>query len=209
MTGIPVAPGELVDVGYLNEVARAHYRKTTSKQVLNSIVETDLLNGEITLGAGAMSTNRILRLTAVGDWIQNSGAARDIPRFKLKLGATVLIDTSVTGALVAGPFAGRLPWRVDAQIANLGATNAQWVSFRARVETPATATFGSAVAATGEGQVSTVARNATQSQSVDYHVGNSTAIDTTVAQLLALTITNPTATATCDVTLTSAFVEIV
>jgi hypothetical protein len=209
MTGIPVAPGELVDVGYLNEVARAHYRKTTSKQVLNSVVETDLLNGEITIGAGAMSTNRILRLTARGDWTNNSAAARDVPRFKVKLGATTLLDTSITGALVVGAGAFREPWRMDITIANLGATGSQWVQMNGAIAFVSAGVFGAAAFVTGNGTTTTLAGAAAAERNASYEGSNTTAVDTTIAQLLALTVINPTATATCDVTLAHAFVEIV
>jgi hypothetical protein len=100
----------------MNELARAHWRKTTSKQVLNTITATDLLNGEITIDAGAMSTNRMIRLTAFGDWVQTSAGATDVPRFKVKLGATTLIDTGVSGYASSsrprrsGGSSPRFPW---------------------------------------------------------------------------------------------------
>jgi hypothetical protein len=202
MTGIPVTPGELVDTGYLNEVARAHYRKTTSKQVVNTVAETDLLNGEITIGAGAMSTNRAVRLTAWGDLAQSTGANIAWPRYKLKLGATTLIDTNVVAAVWASVGV-RWGWRISAEILNLGATNSQWASIDARWSA-GVAAAGAATFTTGEGQLAITANNLAYALG-----GNTSAIDTTVAQALALTVTLPTANATEDVTLKGAYVEIV
>lgn len=210
MTNVKVQSGELVDVAWLNQVARGAWRKTTAKQVLNSVAETDLLNGEITIDAGCMGTTGAIVLAARGDWIQNSGAARDVPRLKLKLGGTTLLDTNVTGATVAGAIATRQPWRVDAVIANLGATNAQWCSISGRWIFGLGAALGAAVPTTGEGLIaSQLDTITTGSRRVDFEAALAAAIDTTAANVLALTTTNPTATATCDVTLKHAIAYVI
>jgi hypothetical protein len=202
-THIPVQAAEIVDLVYLNEVARAHWRKTTAKVVVNSAVETDLLNGEITIDAGAMSTNRALRLTAAGDLINNTGAAVGTPRLKLKLGATTIIDTNVL-AVTWGTNVARFRWEAQALIMNLGATNSQWTSFSATSELPI-AVSGFVAPTTGEGLLSSF----TTTDMLHVGAGNASAVDTTAAQALALTVTLPTANTLEDMTLKFAIVEVV
>lgn len=201
MTGIPVAPGELVDVGYLNEVARAHYRKLTLKQVVNTVAETDLLNGEITVGAGAMSTNRQLRLKAFGSLTQNSGGAQVFPRLKLKLGATTLIDTGTASASWATQtWTGA--WSLEALITNAGAANSQVASLNLM----AALAVGGATAGlptTGFGIY-----GATGDDLLKAVMGNTAAVDTTVAQALALTVILPAASANISWNLYFATAEI-
>jgi hypothetical protein len=61
---------------------------------------TDLLNGEITIGAGVMGTNKLARLTAFGDYKQNSGGATNAYRFQLLLGATAVRHGRARGTLI-------------------------------------------------------------------------------------------------------------
>jgi hypothetical protein len=180
----------------------AIYRKTTSKVVVNTVAETDLLNGEITVAANAMSTNRALRLTAFGDLINNTGAAVATPRIKLKLGATTLVDSSVVAAAWSA-LASRLPWRITALIQNLGAANSQWADMAFKAD-PIIAVASNIVVTTGEGLVVT-----SLNDFWSIGAGNAGAVDTTLAQLLALTVTLPTANALEDMTLKGALVEIV
>jgi len=215
MTGLPVAVAELVGVDYLNEVARGHWRKTTAKAVTNTTAETDLLNGEISIGAGAMSTNRVVRLTAWGDWIQNSGGATGVAQeFKLKLGATVLLDTAAMG-IAGAEFvsnANRMPWRITAEIMNLGATNSQWATLLAEigiVETSSGVVTRMGAFTTGEGGWSYPGSTGVNRFILRALGANTGAVDTTVAQTLALTVINPTLTATCETKLLGALVEII
>jgi hypothetical protein len=178
------------------------YRKTTAKQVVNSVVETDLLNGEITVGAGVMGTNGVLRLTAWGDLINNTGGTVATPRFKLKLGATTLLDTN-TIAAVWSTNAARWGWEISVKIINLGVANSQWATLLADIT--ANTTVGGAVTfTTGEGEFSAYTPGA-QWKAIG---GTSGAVDTTVGQVLALTVTLATANALEDVTLKGALVEV-
>jgi hypothetical protein len=77
------------------------YRKVTPKAVVNSIAETDLLNGEITIPAGLMGISGGIRLTMMGDCVNNSAATQAAPVFKLKLGATTILATAATAAMWA------------------------------------------------------------------------------------------------------------
>jgi hypothetical protein len=200
---IPFATAEVVTAVEMNELARAHWRKTTAKVVANTITETDLLNGEITIDAGAMSTNRMLRLTAVGDWINNTGAGVATPRLKLKLGATTIIDSNVVAAGWSA-LAQRFPWKIEVEIQNLGAANSQWTAFLLS-SVLGTASATTQALTTGEGGIQIF------NTQLDFRViaGNSSAVDTTAAQALVLTVTLATANALEDMTLKFATVEIV
>jgi hypothetical protein len=198
---VPFQTAEVVTAVEMNELARAHWRKTTAKAVVNTVTETDLLNGEITIDAGAMSTNRLVRLTAWGDSINNTGATQAAARFKLKHGAAVPLDT---GAL-AGPWAAsasRFGWRIVAELMNLGATNSQWDTMVMDITISAVVNLGAAWTA-GEGMYSTSANHLYGT------AGVTASVDTTAAQALALTVINPAANALLDVTLRGAVVELV
>jgi hypothetical protein len=178
------------------------YRKTTAKQVVNSVVETDLLNGEITVAAGLMGTTGLLRLVAIGDWINNTGAALATPRIKLKFGATTLIDTNVIAALWVAS-AGRPGWKIEAEIGNLGAANSQYCTFV--LSSGGFVNSGSAFFTTGQGTINGLG-GGTQLLGAG---GNTSTEDTTAAKALALTVTLPTANALEDMTLRHAVVEII
>lgn len=190
----------------------APYRKTTAATVVNTTTETDLLNGEITVAAGAIGTTGLLRLTAFGDWKQNSGGATDVPRFKLKLGATTLLDTNVTGANIVPNSATRYPFRIEAEIMNLGAANSQWTTLFGDVMTGDTATAGYSGTgfATGEGLTGNVVNsNSGHSLHVEYRGANSSAVDTSGACALVLSVVLPAASANCDISLKGAVVQII
>lgn len=203
MTGIPVDPDELVDVDTINSWARGYFRKTTAKTVAGTTTATDLLNGEFTLPAGALSTDRILRLTAWGDWKQNSGAARDFPRFQLILDSTTLIDTDNSGVAAASNVATRWGWRVVCEIQNLGAANSQWATFTGRITYGYNAD-GVALFATGEGM-----SIAWPTGSGSWDGGNAGAVDTTAACALILKVINANNSANYETKLYGALVEII
>lgn len=201
MTGLPVTPDELVDIDYLNEVARAHWRKNTAKVVSNTVAETDLLNGEITIDAGAMSTNRGLRLTAWGDIQNNTGVTENSPRFRLKLGGTTLVDTNVVSAAWATHTDNR-PWRLVAEIINLGAANSQEVVFDLDGYFAA-ASSGTVSFTTGDGAHGV-------NNSIWKIIGGTigTAVDTSAAAALALGVVLPVASTSLNVALRAATVEL-
>jgi hypothetical protein len=185
-------------------------RKNTSKQVVSSVTETDLLNGEVTILAGVMGSTRILRLSAWGDWKQNSGAGTDVPRFKLKLGATVLLDTSVLGVNAAANAATRFGFRMVCEIINTNAANTQWATMDGWVGMTNAGLAAAPVAfATGEGFTTGISAPNTAVPGVTYRAGASGAVDTTASQVLALTVILPANSANCDMTLTGALVEII
>lgn len=191
------------------------YRKSTTKAVTDTVADTDLLNGEITVGAGVMSTDRVVRLEAWGDWVQNSGASRTLPRFKIKLGGTptTVIDTGAIGNLHAGASASRFGWKITCHIQNLGATNSQWTNFSLEItHADSGAAVGSGsrtVFTTGAGQYSVIGLAGTVVGGLAFAEGGAaSAIDTTAAMALILSVINPTATSTCETKLYGALVTV-
>ena len=177
------------------------YRKTTPKTVNTTVTETDLLNGEITVGAGVLGTTSVLRLTAWGDWLQNSGGGLAWPRFKLKLGATTIIDTGA-GPVQVTSSALRGGWKIVAEIMNLGATNSQWANIDGKIVSDNSG--GTATFTTGEGGWSGGRRLDLRCRPRCSRVETPT-----VAQALVLSVINPSASASVETKLYGALVEII
>lgn len=186
-------------------VVKSPSRKATTKSVVNSTAETDLLNGEISVAAGALGSTGILRLTAWGNALFFTGGTVGLPRFKLKLGATTLFDTNTVAALI-GSANSAVPWRVVAEIANT-ATNAQNSNFALRLGT-VNGAAGSTFFTTGFGIYLQPA--AVGGVGITTADGESfgTAVDTTVSNALALTCQLSSANANHKIALDGAVVEI-
>lgn len=184
----------------------ARYRKSTAKTVNNTVVETDLFNGEITIAAGALGATGIARISAFGDVFNNSGATGG-HRWKLKLGGTTLIDTGLISQLIAGTT--RWGWRLRAEIAN-SAANVQAISFDLLQAINTGGGQASVVFTTGEGVYSWGAGAAGGYYPTALAIGMATAAkDTSVAQALELTVTHSAANANLETKLYSALVELI
>lgn len=178
----------------------ALFRKNTAKAVINTITETDLLNNEITLPLGVIGTTGIVKITAWGEYLNNSGAAQLLPRFKLKMQGTTLIDTNVplnTFAANASVF----PWKIEAIIENTGAQNAQAISFFGSI-TPSEGTYSTVAFATGQG------RYACQSYIGSMHGTNTAAVDTSASCPMQIAVINGVANANYSTTLRGALFEV-
>lgn len=181
------------------------YRKTTAKAVNTTVAATDLLNGEITVAANAMGSTGMLRLTAIGDMLNNSGGAVAPPRFQLLFGGTTIFDTGALGADFANAAATRRGWRVKVEIFNT-ASGAQVCFFKLDGALNAAASNGVAFT-TGEGNYVVVGGSAATVMLADGY--NSASVDTTAAKALVLNVINGSASASYETKLTSALVEII
>ena len=181
------------------------YRKTTAKVVNTTVAATDLLNGEITVAAGAMGTTGMLRLTAWGDFLNNSGGLVAPSQIQLLLGGVTLIDTGKSGTVSFG--VARYGWVLDATILNLGAANSQTTSFKFSLSVPSSTTSVSNVFTTGEGYYAGAQSVTAIVQAVG--VNPATAVDTSAAKLLVLNVINGSASATYETKLLGAVVEII
>lgn len=180
------------------------YKKTSAKTVAGTTSATDLLNGEVTIPAGELGVSGIVRLTAWGDFKQDSAANRDVPTFRLGLGATTLIDTNNAGAAIALINATRFGWRIVCEIQNLGAANSQWATIDGWL-TFANSGAGAAysVFTTGEGVASFPGAGF-----ASYLGSNSGAVDTTASCALTLKVLNANNSADYETKLLGALVEL-
>lgn len=180
------------------------YRKTASTAVNTTVTATDLLNDEITIAAAAMGTNKKLRLTAEGDWKQNSGGTDAPPRLQLELGGTVILDTGTSGNFTNS--ATRMAWTLEATIQNVTATTQNaTLEFRfgsGTVNTPPANAF-----TTGTGRYDFPAANG-PGQAIGVKLAGTNDKDTTGALTLKLKVINGSANANYETKLFSALVEI-
>lgn len=183
----------------------APYRKTTAKAVNTTVAATDLLNSEITIAAGAMGTNGLLRLTAWGDWVNASGSTVASPRLQVVFGGTTLFDTSISGTNVTG--ATRNGWKVVVEIFNLAAANAQMSHFDLRMMVNGASTQVQNTFTTGEGILTSIVA----AGQVIFGEGTnpSTAVDTSLAKALVLNVINGSANAAYETKLLGAVVEVI
>jgi len=151
-------------------------RRNSTKDVVNTTTETDLLNGDIDIPANALGPNGIALLFAEGDWLNNSGATPTIT-LKVKLGATTI--WAATSGAIPSSGAARGFWSACIAIQNAGATNSQLLvgSFSANQQ-------GSSAASTGTGGWGS--GNLIIAEAA---MGGSAAEDTTSLKNLALTVT--------------------
>lgn len=175
------------------------YRKTTSKTVTNTVAETDLLNGEVTIGAGVLGTTGMMRLRLFLDILNNSGGAATW-RFKVKLGGTAVFDSGAVS--VPNQGASRTGMTLDFDLLNAGAANTNTCKVRCAV--PAVSIAGSGGLGTGNptdigtGEKWTLIEASAPS-----------AIDTASSKLLEVTVTHGTAAATIETKLYGAVVEVI
>jgi hypothetical protein len=181
----------------------ALYRKVTTKTINNTVAETDLLNGEITIAANLLGANGALRLTVEGEYMQNTGGPQTSPRFKLKFGATTVFDATGVAANITSSGS-RFGYKFVVEIANVGATNAQWVTLLGN--------YIQGLAGNGAGGF---AGGMTTQILVAGGVGPTniqgalaTAEDTTAAKALQLTVILGNAAVTHEITCKRALVEV-
>lgn len=211
-TGIPVTVGELVDTPTINTWARGYLRKTTSKAVNSTTGKTDLLNGEFNLPAGAMGTDKVVRLTAWGDWKQNAGSSKDIPRFSVDLGTTggggggaTLIDTGNIGFAVCLNLTNRYPWRIVCEIRNLGSASSQEATFAGRLMYAYDSGTASAAFVTGTGFT-----YADANVTVTYDGYGTGSVDTASADRgVLLNVVNASGSANYETKLLGALIEVI
>lgn len=183
------------------------YRKSSTKTVNTTVSATDLLNGEITLAGAVLGIDRMLRLTAWGDNLNNSGGSSPQPRFQLILGGTTLLDTGSTAAAL-GNSASRNSWVLNAEIMNTGSASAQLAALRIFLSCGlAGASLGN-VFTTGLGEFAGISNGGGVQSGIANGV-NTTAVNTVPSLALVLNVINGSASASYETRLFGAVVEIV
>lgn len=135
-------------IARLEAVTYALAREVTLVTI-TSTTETEIFNQ--TVAANLMGTNRMLRLTIVGDFLNNPGGAGTAsPTIKVKVGGTIRYEDS-TAALAAG--ANRFPVRMTFEIGMQNATNTMHLSGVVGIGNAGGATTGIGNLATDESNV--------------------------------------------------------
>lgn len=171
------------------------YQKTTEKDVNSTVTKTDLLNGEITIGANVMSSSGALYLECGGDFLNSTGSSRTID-MELKLGSTVLWDSN-TSSFASN--ANRRAWHFRCVLQALGATNSQRGS--------GTMTVGgvTTTATTGTGALEQVSGSTAQ---IGPFLTAASAVDMTSSQALTFSVTLSTSSASLSMRLEYASVSV-
>jgi hypothetical protein len=190
---------EEVDVTIASTSSNIVYRKVTEKDVVNTVTETDLLNGEITVAAGAMSTNKTVRVSLAGDYLNNTASDQTLT-LAIKFGGTTLWADTISSIVSS---ATRRAFRVVFEITNLNANN---------VQSMAGVLFGSIGSATtglGDAATSMTNWNVGGHQATVFGSNGTHALDTSTSKLLELTATHSTNSANLSMRLRSALVEVI
>ena len=194
------------------------YRKVTSKQVVNTVTESDLLNGEITLAAGVLGTDKMAKIVLWGDWLQNAGSTSG-PWFRLKIGSTYLFSWLVGNAMFnCADSATRWTWRYEATIAAANSTSAQVASIAGWCSAFTSSSSGPVISfagmndgslGSGIGLRQSFHNGATQAARETLNGNSTSAEDSTAALAVRFLVVNGVASANYDTTLRGAIVEIV
>jgi len=171
------------------------YSKVTTKTVTNTTGLTDLLNGEIIIGAAKMTSTGSIKLRAGGTLFQNvsAGVGRQL-RLQLALGATVIWDATSGGSVVLQD-SGTSGWHFEAVIIGTG-TGQRTTGFFILDRMDGNS------ASVGNGGL-----NTTPGLLAGFH-GIGSAVDMTVAETLTLSVALGTASANYTMTLNEALVEV-
>ena len=204
----PVAQGAAAIQSLAVAIDARVYRKLTPKAVNNTVALTDLLNGEITLAAGALGINKQLRLSVIMDLL-NTGVNALVPRFQLVLGGTVLLDTGTIGGLSNQWANGNVARRhcdLSAEIHNLGGSVQSHMVIRHGAGRPDQ--MGNAPFTVGNGWYYTVPNN-TPNNEAFAQGWNTTAMSVSGALPLQLMVGLSVAHPTVEAKLYSALAELV
>lgn len=168
-------------------------RKITTKDIVNTVAETDLLNDEITIPANAISTNRVLRLVLLGDYLNNSGSAQGIT-WRLKLGASTILGNAQSATQFAS------------------SANRRWARFTVEIGAQASnSIWAQLTGSVGNTTSPSVAGISTDVEPPGFQSATSglQTINMAVAQTLKLTIVHTAANANLSIRCHYAVVEIV
>ena len=143
-------------------------RDVTLTEAVSTTTETSAYS--FTVAGGTLSTTNALRITVLGDFLNNAGAGAQSVTVKIKYGTTI-IGTYTLGAVAS--IATRYPWRIEQELSAANATGAQ---------------YGAGHATLGSPGVSGGAVSGMEVNSMSMH--NSIGEDSTVGKALVVTITN-------------------
>ena len=165
-------------------------RVSADTTISNTAAESTMYTYSVPANMGAIDGQRLV-LSMLCTLLNNSGANRTYT-MRLKFGAT----TVIADAMIAIPTSTALrSFEIIVEIANDGATNAQFCKMSVSVSAPLAVTTGlSGDYGTAPTEIGSV-------------IMNTSALDQTVSQTLAVTIQADAATATQTITMRNALLE--
>jgi hypothetical protein len=116
----PIVDDEIPSAAKWNSAVGVYDRATAEIDVASTTVATAIYSKAI--GAGHLSSDRMLRLSARGDLLNNTASSQGVT-VTFKLGATTLVTEA--GVTSIPTSAARRPWRIYMELSNLGAANSQ------------------------------------------------------------------------------------
>ena len=122
-------------------------RDVAEQEVVSSASETTVFT--TTVSGGSLSTNKMIRVTLMGDLLNNSGGNRTL-RLRLKYGSTTIFDST---AITVGSGATRGGVSLHAELSARGATNEQVCIGRAWVGQGSGVAGSAQTIAAGSGQL--------------------------------------------------------
>lgn len=164
-----------------------HDRDVTTTAVANTTTETTVYSKSIV--GGVLSTNKAVRLSIIGDYLNNSGSDSNF-RVRVKYGATTVFDSGDAAMTASANTRG---FKLDFMLSALNATNAQVGSCTVVIANASSATAGHA---SGSDVFITLSET---------HAG--VAEDSTAAKTLLVTLQHGTAAATITANAYIAFLE--
>lgn len=167
-------------------------RAVTQNDVVNTAAETSFYS--FSVPANVLDTQKMLRLTLYGDYLNNSGAGRTLT-IRVKFGGNTYYN-DVSGTLAAS--ASRHPFRWEVLLGNRNATNVQSIGGYFSMGIAGGAT-------TGLGDLATFATNTTGFETPFYNDG---AVDTTAARTLEVTVQHSTNNASLSIRRQMAILEV-
>lgn len=123
----------------LKAVSRAYDLSTSELDLVSSAAETNIYTKAV--AAGDMSTNRTLRCTIIGDYLNNSGSARTLLLGIYMLTGGTPLWKDVTGTSIAAS-ATRREWRIVFEIANLNSASVQKLAGEFTITAPTAGSGG-------------------------------------------------------------------
>lgn len=178
-----VAVGAAIQASKISGLSVAQ-RKVTAKTVASTITATDLLNDEIAIAAGALGSNKAVRLVAWGHWKNESGSTVAPPRLQLEFGGTVQLDTGTSGNFISS--ATLMGWDLEVIIQNV-TSSTQIIRFNLIFNS---STFNAAITnnlTTGSGQYAGGVSGGANATAIGHGTG---IIDTLAQQNLKLKVIN-------------------
>lgn len=167
-------------------------RQVTLQTVSNTAVETTVYT--FAVPAGLLGTNRTLKLSLIGDQLQNSGASDKVYTIKVKYGATTIFNAALLNVVTG---AGRTPLIVDVELTGANATNAQ------RAKGFAWTSSLGAISGQANSQ-----NDGTSNTTVQYAVHTTIAEDSTAIKNLVVTFTMSVAAVTMEMRAHTVYTEL-